>query len=248
MLLLTGVAFVAGLVDSVAGGGGLLTVPSFLLSGLPPQTALGTNKFMTTLGTAAATGNFLRHGKINFKVLLAGIVPALVGAFLGSKIVLLLTSQTVGKIILLILPFAALATFAPKKAERGAESRNQFSRKDLAIKVPLICGVVGFYDGFFGPATGTFLTLGFFTFLHMPLLQSAANARIFNFLSNFSALLGFMLAGKVQYFFALPMVVANVAGNFLGSKLALAKGEKFIKAFLALSLTGLFASLLWRLF
>ena len=242
---MTGAAFVAGFIDAIAGGGGLFLLPSFLLAGLPPQTALGTNKFVATCGTAAAVGNFFWHKKINLKILAAGIFSAIFGAFLGAKIILIFMPEIVGKIIAFLLPVAILVTFLPRKK---ITEKKDFSRADFFCKIPAICAIVGFYDGFFGPGTGTFLALGFYFFLKMPLLRATANAKIFNFLSNFGALFGFILAKKVLFFFALPLVAASILGNFLGSKMAIFRGEKFIKIFLAISLTILFFSLIFKFF
>jgi len=237
------VSFLAGLIDSIAGGGGLLLIPALLFAGLPPQTALGTNKLAGTVGTGFAFYNFLRHKKIVWRVAAVGIIFSLTGAFLGSKTILFFNNETVGKIIVFLLPLAVLGTLLPKKessAARVATVRN------LDLKVPLICLAIGFYDGFFGPGTGSFLIMAFYLFVGLDLAQASATAKAFNLASNLGALSIFLLGGKVLWGLGLLLAVGNLGGNFCGSVLVIKKGAKIVKPFLIISLSILFVSLLWK--
>lgn len=245
ILILSLVGFFAGFIDSIAGGGGLLVLPAFLIAGVPPQIALGTNKFQATLGTSVSTINFIHKGKVSFKVVLSGIFFALAGAFIGSKLILSFDPDIIGKIIVFLLPIGILGTIYPRKSSIQSHYLNQL---DYLIKIPIICLVIGFYDGFFGPGTGSFLTLAFYVFMKLNLIEATANAKVFNFMSNIGALASFIIVGKVFYTLALPMAMANMAGNFFGSHLVLRKGEKVIKLFLIVVLVILSLTLVWKYF
>jgi uncharacterized membrane protein YfcA len=246
-IILSVVSFLAGFIDSISGGGGLLLVPSLLLAGLPPQTALGTNKFAATLGTSMALLNFIRSRKVIWKVAVYGIAFALLGGFSGSKTILSFDNKIVGKMIVFLLPLAALAVIYPRKDHPGAK-KNNFSRLDLFLKIPMICFPIGFYDGFFGPGTGSFFILSFYLFLGIGLLQASATTKVFNFLSNLGALVLFLFEGKVIFLLGIPLALANIAGNVVGSHLAIRKGATVVRAFLLISLSVLFASLVWQYF
>jgi uncharacterized membrane protein YfcA len=246
-IILSLVSFLAGFIDSIAGGGGLLLVPSLLLAGLPPQTALGTNKFAATIGTSIALLNFIRNRKVVWKIAVYGIAFALMGGFSGSKAILSLDNRIVGKIIVFLLPVAALAVIYPRKAQ-PREKRDHFLRFDLFLKIPMICFSIGFYDGFFGPGTGSFFIICFYLFLDIDLLQASATTKVFNFLSNLGALVLFLFEGKVVLLLAIPLALANIAGNMAGSHLAIRKGAKVVRVFLLISLSGLFTSLVWQYF
>lgn len=245
IIALMSISFLAGFIDSIGGGGGLLSLPCYLIAGLPPHIALGTNKFAATFGTGAAVFNYIRKGKIYLKIILSGIVFSLVGAFIGSKIILLFDQNLVGKIFIILFPLGVIATFYPKKAIIQKEKLNKI---DSYLKVPLICVIVGFYDGFFGPGSGTFLALSFYTFLKLNLIEATANAKVFNFFSTFGSLLAFIIGGKVFYTLGIPLAVTNILGNYLGSHLAIKKGEKVIKLVLIIVLVVLFITLIWKFF
>jgi uncharacterized protein len=236
-------SFLAGFVDSISGGGGLLLMPALLFAGLPPQTALGTNKFANTIGTSFALMNFIRSKKVVWRIAAIGIIFSLLGAFLGSKAILIFSNETIGKIIVVLLPLAILGVFIPKIKRVSAED---LLPKDLYIRVIPTCLVIGFYDGFFGPGTGSFLIIAFYLFLGMDLLQASATAKVFNLASNVGALVVFLYEGKVIFLLGLPLAFANIAGNYLGSTLALKVGVKVVRAFLLVSFAVLFISLFWK--
>ena len=236
-------AFVAGFIDSIAGGGGLIALPATLLVGLPPHHCLGTNKFMASLGTAAACWSYAKSGAIIWRVVFVGIGFSLLGSFLGAKLVLVVDNSVLGKIMLALLPVAALTTFMPIR--KAFENRAiPFLR--LYIGTPIVCLAIGFYDGFFGPGTGSFLLLGLHFALGMNLVSASATAKPFNLASNLSAMVVFMLNGQVLYSLAIPMAVSNILGNVLGSRLALAKGSPVVRKMLLVSLSLLFATLVWK--
>lgn len=240
IMLLGAIAFVAGFVDSIAGGGGLFLVPGFLLVGLPPQVALGQEKLVSTLGTIAAIRNFFANSKMVWKVALVGVPFSLLGAYLGAHLIVSIPQEIVGKIILALIPLGILIFLVPK--DRPVQEHT-LSNRALFTVVPLTCLVIGFYDGFFGPGTGSMFIIAFHYLLKMDLVSSSANAKNFNFASNIGALVAFIMAGKVAYLLALPLVACNILGNHLGSTLAIRKGNDVVRKVLVLSMVCLFVSL-----
>ncbi len=216
-------AFVAGLIDAVAGGGGLLTVPAILAAGLPPHLALGTNKGQSVFGSAAALITFARRGVVDFKLARLTFPLGLVGSVLGARLVLAMSPAALRPLVLILLPCAALTLLWPRRELKGDRSRH---RKLIAASLAL---VVGAYDGFFGPGTGTFLVIGFATLLHSPLLRATADAKVINFASNLAAVAMFSAQGKIWWSVALPMALAQMAGGFLGAHIAVRKGERMIR-------------------
>ena len=243
LCFLAAAAFFAGLIDSVAGGGGLISLPATLLAGVPPQMALGTGKFMASMGTAASFLTYARSGVVAWRVAAVGAGFSLIGSILGSRTVLFIDNAVLGKVILVLLPLAALLTFMPIRSPREGKSVGTFA---LYAVTPLLCACIGFYDGFFGPGTGSFMLLGLHCLLGLGLVTSSATAKAFNLASNVSSLIVFIVSGKIYYFAALPMALANVAGNIVGSRLALRKGPTVIRRMLFVSLGLLFISLVWR--
>ena len=218
ILFCTCAAFVAGFIDSIAGGGGLITIPALLLSGLPPQLALGTNKVGCCLGT-------------------------LVGAGIGTELALYISPDLLGKVLVLLLPFAMLATLMPKKEQKNPPLT---SGRRYWILAPLCFLIVGIYDGFFGPGTGSFLILALHWVLRISLLEASATSKVMNFASNLGAMILFIWNGAVIWSVGLPMMAANIAGNWLGSRLAIKVGTEAVRRFLWVSLSLLLATLIWR--
>lgn len=248
---LSAVSFLAGLIDSIAGGGGLLLLPSLLLAGLPPHFVLGTNKFAAIIGTSAAMLNFIKFKKVAWRIASIGIVFSLLGSFLGSRTILIFQNETAGRIIVFLLPLAMAVTLIPKKKktpENEMPSLSEIEVRGSYIIIPTVCFVLGFYDGFFGPGTGSFLILAFYLFLNMDLVRASGTAKIFNFASNLGAVLVFLHGGKVIFSLGLPLAAANLLGNLAGSTLAIKKGSRLVQAFLLISLSLLFISLIWKYF
>jgi len=239
--VVTAVSFAAGFIDSIAGGGGLLLLPALLLTGLPPQVAMGTNKFASTFGTATALVNYIRHGKVVWKIALTGIVFTLAASMLGSRAILAFDPRWVGRMVVILLPVAVIATLSRKPSPSGG---SEPTVPMLALVVPLVCAALGFYDGFFGPGTGSFLLLAFTVVLDLDYVRASGTTKFFNLASNLGALVVFALHGKVLLAAGIPLAVANIAGNQLGSALALRRGAGLVRAFLLVSLSVLLGSLL----
>lgn len=243
LLFLMAAAFFAGFIDSVAGGGGLVSLPATLLAGIPPQLALGTGKFMASTGTTFAFIAYARNNMVAWRVVAVGLFFSLAGSAAGSKTALYLSNEVLGKVLLFLLPLAALLTFMPI---RKAQSAGGLSWRALYLATPIICAAIGFYDGFFGPGTGSLLLLSLHFFVGLDLVRASGTTKAFNLASNLSGLAVFLLNGKVLFLAAVPMALANVAGNLLGTRLAIRQGPALIRKVLIFSLSLLFATLIWR--
>jgi len=224
--LLSSTAFVAGAVDAVAGGGGLIQIPALMLAGIPPHSVLGTNKCAMTLGTSVAAATFWKKGKVYLPIVAIGIGFTLVGSVLGGELVMMLSQATAAKVMIGLLPLGMVAVLMKRG---GMPVKTDLSRMDRWIKIPLICLILGVYDGFFGPGTGTFLVLAFYMVCQRDLLESTANAKLFNLTSNIGASGVFLMHGQVIFSLAIPMAVTAMAGNYVGSQLAISKGQGLIR-------------------
>lgn len=228
--------FLGGLIDAVAGGGGLITLPAYLLAGLPPHMASATNKCGNVFGTLLSTARFLKHGDIHVPTAVMGALWALVGAWLGAKLNMLVSEQVLYYLMLIVVP--VMAVFLLFKRDFGTEDRSGEldSGKLLALSALIGLGV-GLYDGFFGPGAGTFLMLAFSGLCKFDLLKASGNTKAANSASNLASLVTFALAGKVMWSVGIPAAVCGIVGNYVGSGLALKKGAKIIRPMFIVVLT-----------
>ncbi len=238
-------AFTAGFIDSIAGGGGLISLPALMVAGLPPHVALGTNKLQSVFGTLFATINYARKDKIIWRAALIGIPLALVGSALGAKLTLFLSVGILAKVLIFLLPPATILMFLSKSLLKEKDIKSSFSRRRLTA-VALVCFFIGIYDGFYGPGTGTFLIVFLVLLCRMPLINASATAKTFNLASNIGAVIMFAMAGAIYYPTAIIMAVANIAGNLTGSSLAMKKGNMFVQRFVYLAIAILFVYLLFN--
>lgn len=237
----------AGFIDSVAGGGGLITLPSLLAVGLPPHIALGTNKFQSMFGTSFALLNFTRKKKVVWKIAAVGVPVALAGSVLGAKIALFVPASVVAKIIVAVIPPLAAFVFF---SGRVLKLRHEGGTKGWHIWVltPIACLLIGTYDGFLGPGTGTFLIIALAFLSRMQLVEASATAKTFNLASNVGAFVTFLVSGCVYFPYAMAMAGFNIMGNIIGSHYAMKHGREFIKKILLVSLSLLFIYLVWKYF
>ena len=240
---LSALVFLAGVVDSLAGGGGLITLPAYLAVGLPPSLLLGTNKLSSTIGTAASTANYTRSLRLSVRAMLPAAALAMAGSALGALLALRLDPSWIRPLLLAALPVVAYAVLGEHRF--GAEGRSaSFSPAQRASRSAATAFPIGVYDGFFGPGTGTFLALGFSRFCRFDLLRATAWAKFTNLATNAAALAAFLLAGGVQIRLGLAMGAVSVAGHYAGSNLGLQRGGKAIRPVIALVCGGLFLKLL----
>lgn len=244
VFLLSAVSLLAGFIDSIAGGGGLLVLPALLMAGIPPQPALGTAKLASNLGTMVAAYNFYKNKSIVWKLVGYGIVFTLIGSYIGAKSVLFLSEKLVADIIIVVLPVALAMSFIPKK--KSQLNRENWSKPVLYLGVPIACFCLGFYDGFLGPGAGTLLILVFHILFGVSLTMASGTSKIFNLTSNMGATITFMALGKCVYIFGIPMSVTYILGSHIGSKLVIKKGDGVVKYTLLVSVMLLIASLAYK--
>lgn len=238
--------FLAGFIDSVAGGGGLIMVPSFILAGLPAQTALAQEKLVGTIGTIFAIRNYMKNKKIVWKIASYGILAAIIGAYVGAKLILLLDEELVGKLIVFLFPIGLMLTIIPKK-QKSSESKSIDGKFAMLVSL-LVCFSAGFYDGFFGPGTGSLMIILFHYIMKFTLIEASATSKIFNFASNIGALIAFIIGGHILLLKGIPMIIGNILGNYIGSNLAIKQGDTLVRKTLVASLTILFVSLVYKYF
>lgn len=216
-------AFAAGVVDAIAGGGGLLTVPALLAAGLPPQIALATNKGQASFGAVSSFLSFWTRDGIDRKRAPYGFVCGFFGSLAGAQVLLLVKPEPLKPIILALLILAAAFVAWPRKPRHGEPHAWA-----MGALVPVASGL-GFYDGFFGPGVGSMLIVAFVLLFGDSLTRASGNAKVVNLASNLAALLLFSIKGTVLWRVALPMAAANAAGAFVGARLAVKRGDRFVR-------------------
>lgn len=218
--------FIASFLNAIVGGGGLISLPALMAVGLPPSTAIATNKLANTISNGTSMLTFLRAGKVDFKQI-GKILPFIfIGSVIGAYTVHLVSPSILKPLMLVMLVLVATYTVLKKDWGQNATERILSTSKKLSF----LCAfaAIGFYDGFFGPGTGSFFI---FILLMMgnDFLQAAGNAKAFNFTSNLAALLMFLLLGQVNFMYGLPMGFVMIFGAILGSKFALTRGTKLMR-------------------
>jgi uncharacterized membrane protein YfcA len=246
--LLCGFAFLAGLIDAVVGGGGLIQIPALmiLLPGAPIPTLWGTNKLASVCGTSFATYRYSRHVEIDFRIVAPAAAVAFVSSFLGSRAVTLLRPEIFRPIVLVLLFAVAAYVFFVK--DLGLIHRPKHPRHRAVGLGLLIGGALGFYDGFFGPGTGSFLIFAFVGIFGFDFLCASASAKLINLATNLASALYFGAAGHILYRIALPMAVCNILGALVGTRLAILKGSRFVRLFFLAVVCLLIARLAQQLF
>jgi uncharacterized protein len=234
VLLLCLAAFFAGFVDSIAGGGGLIQLPALFVF-LPPSIAanvpqvMGINKFSSICGTSVATIQYARKVPLQWKLLAPIAAGAFTFSFLGARTVSILNPKFIKPVILVLLAVVAVYTYTRKKTV-----------PDSIVLIPdrykpwlafVLGAAIGFYDGFFGPGTGTFLLIGFVSLFALNFLHASAHAKAINLTTNIAAVAWFASSGNIPYAYAIPMALANIAGSFIGSHMAILKGSEFVRKF-----------------
>lgn len=221
-------AFAAGWIDAVVGGGGLLQLPALLLiPGIAPVQALATNKLASVFGTVTSSVTYYRRAKPDIRTALPMAAIALLGSFGGAAVAIVLPPDAFKPIIVVAL--LAVAIFTVFKPEMGAATRLRFAGHRHHIMAGVAGLVIGFYDGMIGPGTGTFLVIALVALMGYDFLQASAKAKIVNLATNVGALLLFIPHGSVLWALGGILAVANVAGSYLGSRMAVARGTRFIR-------------------
>lgn len=245
MLALCLFAFLAGFVDAMVGGGGLIQLPAFFL--LMPQLSLvqtlATNKTASFAGTALSTFHYLKNVQLNWRELLPAIISAAAGAFGGALLVSFVHKEQFTPVLILVLLLVLIYTILKKNL--GMESTHTLSPRKHLLWSILTGLIIGIYDGCIGPGTGSFLVFAFVVIFGYTFMHAAANAKVLNCVTNAAALSFFIVKGAVVWSVALPVAASNMLGNYAGTKLALRRGSGFIRIFFLIVVTALLLKLGW---
>lgn len=244
LLVCVGV-FVASFMDAIGGGGGIISLPSYLLAGLPMHFALGTNKLSSCIGTVASTVRYVKNGCADWFLGIPSIALALVGASLGTRLQLAIDENYLKFLLVLVLPVIAVVLLKKKDLPEKKGTMNEWLRRAIVWGASL---VVGAYDGFYGPGTGTFLLLIFCYFAKLDVRTSSGNVKLVNLASNIGALATSLLAGKVLIPLGLISAVFATAGQYIGAGMALKNGSKIVRPVILVVLILLTGKVLLELF
>lgn len=242
-LMLIAAAFAAGFVDSIAGGGGLITLPALLLAGATPLQALSTNKVQGVFGAATAALSYAASGHVNLRRQMGAAALAFGAGVAGAALVTVIPTEGLRWALPVLLVGVALF-FALKK---GLDDTDRHQRIAPAVFTATFVPLIGFYDGLIGPGAGAFYMIGFVTLAGYGVLKATAHTKLLNFASNLGGLLAFAVAGAPWWLTGLAMGAAQVAGARIGSRLAMRVGARVIKPLLVTTSTLLAARLIWQL-
>jgi uncharacterized membrane protein YfcA len=231
-------AFAAGFIDAIVGGGGLIQTPAILviLPQYPVATLLGTTKIPSFFGTSMAAMQYAGRVPIQKKLLVSMCILALAAAYTGSRTVSLVSNTFMKPVIFGILILVALYTFSKK--DLGVATSRQLSKKKEIIFSSVFALVIGFYDGFIGPGAGSFLILFFISMLGFDFLKASAHAKFVNLATNIGSIIFFGGSGHILFQYAIPMAICNFTGSLIGARLAIWRGNAFIRIFFLLVVIG----------
>ena len=244
-LIVCPLVFLAGFVDDVAGGGGLISLPAYMLVGLNPIDAIGTNKFSASCGTFVATMRYSRCGFIHWRALVPAIIMALIGSWIGARLALLVDNDIFKIVMLVILPITAVFVLNKKTLSKY---RCPYSEGKTKTIITLLALVMGVYDGFYGPGTGTFLMLMLVGIARISLQEAVGTTKVINLSTNVASLSVYLVHGKVLFPLALVAAVFGIAGNFIGARFFTRRGSGFVKPIIIVVLVMFFIKLCQEVF
>ena len=242
-LVVCPLVFLAGFVDAIGGGGGLISLPAYLLAGVPIHQAIATNKLSSACGTCLATIRFIRKGLVNWKLALPTILLAMLGSSLGANASLAMQDGVMEKVLMFVLPVSAFIVLNPRLFR---DNDNEELKLDTKTWITALVSslIVGFYDGFYGPGTGTFLIIAFTVFAGLSLRSANAQAKVINLTTNLTSLTIFLLNGQVIFLLGIAAAVCNMVGGYLGAGLAISKGSRITRPVIILVLVLLLLKVL----
>jgi uncharacterized membrane protein YfcA len=241
-LILCPLIFLAGFLDSIAGGGGLIALPAYLLAGVPPYNAVATVKVSSFMGKTTSCARFLKNKLIDIKLALPAMALAVCGSAAGARLILLVPENIIRYILLGVLP--VIAAFVFFKKDFCADDAAQVSRKKQVAVICFFSLILGAYDGFLRPGTGTFLILIYTKLGGMPVKKAVGTMKAVNFASNIGSLIVFISSGKVIYILGLAAGVFCVLGNYIGSGLVVKNGGKIVRPIIILVIILLFLKII----
>jgi hypothetical protein len=236
----------AGLVDAIGGGGGLISLPAYLIAGLPPHVAVATNKMSSSVGTALATIRFAWNRLINVRLAIPSIIAAIIGSSIGAHISLMVPEKVMSYVLVIILPIAAVLVLNKKLFHDNDTDEIILDRRTYLTAI-LSAFIIGMYDGFYGPGTGTFLIIAFTIFARLSIKSANAQAKVINLTTNLTSLTVFLLNGQVLIPLGIAAAACNMIGGYIGAGLIMKNGSKIAKpsillvlVLLALKVAGIY--------
>ena len=237
--------FLAGFMDAIAGGGGLISLPAYWSAGIPAHMALGTNKFSSCCGTVFSTARYFRAGMIDVPVAVIGAAMALMGSWMGASTAMIVSADFLNYLLIILIPAVTVLTLLKRKL--GLTDNADLLKLGYRLILGALAGlVIGFYDGFFGPGTGTFLILIYSALLHYDFVRANGNSKVVNLASNVAAMVTFAIHGQIWYALAIPAAVCGIAGNLVGSKMVVLRGNKLIRQVFVLAMILLLLRVLYN--
>lgn len=234
--------FLAGMVDAIGGGGGLISLPAYLIAGVPAHHAVATNKLSSTTGTVVSTIRYYKNGFADIRLAIPGIIAALLGSQIGARAALIVSAKIFTILLMVLLPVIAIYMLLKKDLQPG---EGEISRKKQYMIVTIAGVFIGAYDGFYGPGTGTFLILVYTGLAKMDVLTAGGNTKLVNLTSNISSLVVFLLGGVVYIPLGLAAGVFSIAGHYIGAGLAMKNGSRFVRIVILCVIGLLFANILY---
>ena len=220
--------FLAGLIDAIGGGGGLISLPAYLIAGLPPHAAVATNKLSSACGTTLATLRFIKNGLVNLKLAIPSVIAAIIGSSIGANLSLLIKEEIMLYIMIAILPICAFLVLNKKLFHDGGENEITLDRRTY-ITATIAALIIGMYDGFYGPGAGTFLIIAFTVFAKISMKTANAQAKVINLTSNITSLIIFLINGEVLFSVGIVAAACNMLGGYIGAGLVMKNGAKIVK-------------------
>lgn len=245
LLIVCPLVFLAQLVDSIAGGGGLISLTAYLLGGLPAHVAIGTNKLSAAIGTAIATGRFAKSGYIKLKLAAPAVAGALAGSAIGAQLALLTPDGIFQWIMVVALPLTAF--FVLRKRSLQVEPDVQIPMTKQLVIIAVASFGIGMYDGFYGPGTGTFMLIAFTAAAKLPLREAAGEVKAANLASNVAALVTFAASGVVWWELGLIASVFSIAGGYIGAGMVMKDGDKIVRPIIIVVLCLLLIKVIYDL-
>ena len=222
--------FLAGFVDAIGGGGGLISLPAYLIAGVPVHQAIATNKLSSTCGTTLATARFIKNKLVNVKLAIPSIICAIIGSSIGAKLSLIIEEKILEYVLFAVLPIAAFIVLNKKLFKDKPVGQGQVTLNKRTYIVACIAAlIIGMYDGFYGPGTGTFLIIAFTVFAGMSVGVANAQAKVINLTTNITSLVIFIANGQVLFSLGIAAAISNMIGGYIGAGLVMKKGSAIVK-------------------
>lgn len=220
--------FLAGMIDAIGGGGGLISLPAYMLAGLPIHTALGTNKLSSCGGTLVSLGRFIREGLVNIRLAVPSMAAAMAASAIGARASLMMPDKVLAVVLVCVLPISAFIVLNRKLFGQEVEEVRRPDRR-MYITAVLAALIVGLYDGFYGPGAGTFWIIAFTVFARMDIRHANAQTKVINSTTGVTSLLVFIQGGTVLFPLALTAMLFNMLGNYIGTGMMLKNGTKIVR-------------------